>query len=1281
MSLPQGSFAIEPLGTDKYVLFGATSRVVDASGNPVSEAFTFTNQSFVMRDDGTLVAFVALPSADPTQPGTGLDGQALLAAPVIVAPQSGGMFADSDGDGDLDFNGTLFVGHRGGQQESLRLQGGSYELTEASLKVTNATVFANIGDNTTSALFRGSFALDRNSGVASSFVVGTLDSGETPFTIAGLSVIYRGLTVRPDGAAFPAAFQLPILFFDGSPRIDLNSPNALLINDTGPEVEGFEVSLGAGEIGATLGDALNDIIFFNLFDAEAKNLKIKYDGALNELGISGELKIKSDIVEGLSAFIGLSDVEFTFKDFKVRDGLYDFEGEVAAKEWSLGPVKLKDVKFGIKIDDSVLQSVNVEAGIKLPFKQLEGLSFAGQALFSPLTLNKIGLTAETVIPLSHGFFLDKIGATLDHLAGSPPEPTPTPTTFTGLLGIGWGPKIPEIEFPEALGIDTIEDARPVNIELTASTDWTTSVTGTGKINLYKDELGKYEGSITWDWQNDTLTLTGGLDYFSGIITGTATARFSELGYSISGTGGIALPNASLFGPLAGLSIGSASILTQALEDSNPANDLMAAWGMVTIPVVGSQTVGVKINLKTADVDLILSASDVPQTNSFDVLGNEDWLMISAAWDNPVTGPVLTQVRLPDGITFIQEADYAANGITLIDLYTGPTKKTVVIDNPAAGNWDLQVIDPSGLQNLDFRGFTPNPAVDVAIGGVALALGATSGQVDVSLAGADPGTNVTFYADTDAAGLDGFVLGGTTRDADGDFTFDFSSLILDAGVYHLYAIADDGANAPDADYGGTFVVAHRPADITLAPKTAPTLAGAAALIAETALPGSAVAALAAVNPDLLETHTFTLLDDAGGRFAIVGDQLVVGTGAPFDAFTATSHDIVIRATTSHALVFDEAVTIEVGDENEAPLVIYGSQARDTLLGGDLRDVFFGVSAEDVVIGRGAEDVLYLDGLRSDFQIVLDATGALTGPVQAFPMPDIDPAILPPHPLDPQPPYVLLHDLRSALGPIVTAGIEILQFRDLRLTSAQALNSAPQALADGPYAATEDTPLAVAANGVLANDTDADGSALTPTVVAGPANGSLTLNADGSFTYTPDDDFNGTDSFSYRVQRRNRGFQCRHREHCGGAGERRAGGGGDERGHHRRGHGVCGGGDRRDRRGRRPAGVFREGGLWARQGCGELRRRQLYLYAERRCQRRRRLHHHDRRRQRRQRRAGGLGHHQCDKRRAGCGGDQRGHHRRGHGICRGGDRRDRRGRRHAGVFREGRRCAGQRCGELR
>jgi hypothetical protein len=51
-------------------------------------------------------------------------------------------------------------------------------------------------------------------------------------------------------------------------------------------------------------------------------------------------------------------------------------------------------------------------------------------------------------------------------------------------------------------------------------------------------------------------------------------------------------------------------------------------------------------------------------------------------------------------------------------------------------------------------------------------------------------------------------------------------------------------------------------------------------------------------------------------------------------------------------------------------------------------------------------------------------------------------------------------------------------------------------------------------VLTNDYDADGDPLTSSLVSGPANASeFQLNSDGSFSYTPAEDFVGTDSFTY------------------------------------------------------------------------------------------------------------------------------------------------------------------------
>jgi len=77
-----------------------------------------------------------------------------------------------------------------------------------------------------------------------------------------------------------------------------------------------------------------------------------------------------------------------------------------------------------------------------------------------------------------------------------------------------------------------------------------------------------------------------------------------------------------------------------------------------------------------------------------------------------------------------------------------------------------------------------------------------------------------------------------------------------------------------------------------------------------------------------------------------------------------------------------------------------------------------------------------------------------------------------------------------------------------------NTAPVAVADS-YSTDKNTTLVIASNGVLANDTDAQANPLTAVLRSGTTNGSVVLNTNGGFTYTPDPNFTGADSFSYHA----------------------------------------------------------------------------------------------------------------------------------------------------------------------
>jgi DNA/RNA endonuclease G (NUC1) len=80
----------------------------------------------------------------------------------------------------------------------------------------------------------------------------------------------------------------------------------------------------------------------------------------------------------------------------------------------------------------------------------------------------------------------------------------------------------------------------------------------------------------------------------------------------------------------------------------------------------------------------------------------------------------------------------------------------------------------------------------------------------------------------------------------------------------------------------------------------------------------------------------------------------------------------------------------------------------------------------------------------------------------------------------------------------------------------VNDAPVATNDN-YVTNSNTTLNVTAPGVLSNDSDIDGPSLSSVYVAasGPSHGVLSLNGDGSFSYSPNPNYTGSDSFSYQA----------------------------------------------------------------------------------------------------------------------------------------------------------------------
>ncbi|WP_317148235.1 Ig-like domain-containing protein [Mycobacterium sp. 29Ha] len=106
-----------------------------------------------------------------------------------------------------------------------------------------------------------------------------------------------------------------------------------------------------------------------------------------------------------------------------------------------------------------------------------------------------------------------------------------------------------------------------------------------------------------------------------------------------------------------------------------------------------------------------------------------------------------------------------------------------------------------------------------------------------------------------------------------------------------------------------------------------------------------------------------------------------------------------------------------------------------------------------------------------------------------------------------PFLAPGPVAPAQPPLLFAMLEFVR-RQIQRTF---FNSTPKAGVDD-VTTSEDVATTIP---VLTNDTDSDGDTVTVTALSQPRHGITVLNSDGTITYTPDADFSGTDSFTYRI----------------------------------------------------------------------------------------------------------------------------------------------------------------------
>jgi VCBS repeat-containing protein len=234
----------------------------------------------------------------------------------------------------------------------------------------------------------------------------------------------------------------------------------------------------------------------------------------------------------------------------------------------------------------------------------------------------------------------------------------------------------------------------------------------------------------------------------------------------------------------------------------------------------------------------------------------------------------------------------------------------------------------------------------------------------------------------------------------------------------------------------------------------------------------------------DTMTVVLLTNVShGSLVLLGDGSFTYTPDPdFNGEDSFEYRLITSPATQDAWTDDAIVTITVNPVNDAPVA-------------DDQDVTTVEDTAKAITLTGSE----IDGDTLTFSIVdepLHGDVVLAGSVATY---------------TPDPDFTGEDSFTfTANDGTVDSDMAVV---DITVTP---VNDVPVAVDDG-YTTNEDEVLTVfVAEGLLANYSDVDGHTITvDSYTVAPQHGTIILNADGSFTYTPDDNFFGTDSFVYKI----------------------------------------------------------------------------------------------------------------------------------------------------------------------
>ncbi|OQW55470.1 MAG: hypothetical protein A4S14_12520 [Proteobacteria bacterium SG_bin9] len=373
----------------------------------------------------------------------------------------------------------------------------------------------------------------------------------------------------------------------------------------------------------------------------------------------------------------------------------------------------------------------------------------------------------------------------------------------------------------------------------------------------------------------------------------------------------------------------------------------------------------------ADMDMTLNGLVGTLSNAnFEVIAPPNFaptdisLSANSIAENSANGAVvgmLSAVDPENGALTFSLADnaggrFAVSGNTLVVAgaldFEGATSHNVTVRVTDAGGLTY---DETFVVNVTDVNETPT---NILLSGTTVAENSANGTVVGALSASDP----------DANGASNFTL---LDDAGGRFGISGGNLVV-TGALNFEAAASHDVTVRVTDAGGLSYDKTFTVNVGNVNETPTNILLSGATVAENSANGTVVGSLSAIDPDASDTATFSLQDNAGGRFAIAGGNLVVNGAIDYE--TAPSHQVTVRVTDAGNNTYDKQFTIGVTNVFEG-VTLTGDGNPNTLTGTADDDSLSGLGGNDILQGGGGNDLLN-GGDGFDRAVFTDATAGVT-----------------------------------------------------------------------------------------------------------------------------------------------------------------------------------------------------------------------------------------------------------------------------------------------------------------